>query len=202
MTALEVSAQREASLSVRKFFSLLRLRLMTQGLKPTMMWMGNVFNRKLLDQPPRGQCEVTPQLFVGPQFRQRGWRHIQDWGITAVVNLRREFDDLSLGVQIPHYLRLLVSDDDPVPADDLQRGVEFIHRQIENGGKVYVHCGAGVGRAPTMAAAYLVSRGDTPQQALDRIRQARTFIRPTRAQREELLRYYQQLTRDTQVEQS
>ena len=88
-------------MGVGKFFRLLRLRLLTQGLKPTLLWMANVFNRKLIDRPIRSQCQVTDQLFVGPQFKQRGWRELQSWGITGVVNLRREFDDLSLGVAIP-----------------------------------------------------------------------------------------------------
>jgi len=195
LSNLERSTQREASLGVGKFFRLLRVRLMTQGLKPTLQWMGNVFNRQLFDRPPRSQCQVTPQLFVGPQFRQRGWRHLLSWGITGVVNLRREFDDCSLGVSIPHYLHLPTTDDDPILSEDLQRGVDFITREIDHGGKVYIHCGAGVGRAPTMAAAYLISQGDTPDQAYARIRATRSFIRPTRGQREELQRYYEQVAK-------
>ena len=74
--------------------------------------------------------------------------------------------------------------------EDLQQGVAFIQHEIESGGKVYIHCGAGVGRAPTMAAAYLISQGDTPAQAIDRIRIVRSFIRPTRVQREQLQRYH------------
>jgi len=39
-----------------------------------------------------------------------------------------------------------------------------------------------VGRAPTMAAAYLVQQGMTPQDAWASIRRVRPFIRPTPAQ--------------------
>lgn len=174
-----------------KFFRLLGVRLKTQGVAATAQWMFNVFNRLVLDLPIRGQCEVTPQLYVGPQFKRRGWQRLKQWGITGVVNLRRERDDRSLGVDIPHYLYLPTTDDDAPAIEDLTSGVVFIREQIESGGKVYVHCGAGVGRAPTMAAAYLVAMGDTPQQAMERIRKVRRFIRPTAGQMEQLEHYYE-----------
>ena len=100
-----------------------------------------------------------------------------------------EFNDLGLGVEIPAYLHLSTRDDDAPTLDSLRKGVDFIRSEIEKGGKVYIHCGAGVGRAPTMAAAYLVSAGMTPQQAWEAIRKERIFIRPTRVQREQLERY-------------
>ncbi|MFW6082850.1 MAG: protein-tyrosine phosphatase family protein, partial [Chloroflexota bacterium] len=45
-------------------------------------------------------------------------------------------------------------------------------------GSVYVHCGSGVGRAPTLAAAYLVFTGLTPSEAWAKIRRTRPFILP------------------------
>lgn len=186
-------------MGAEKFFRLLHVRLQTQGAGATLQWMFNLFNRLVLDLPVRTQIEVTPQLFVGPQFRQRGWQRLQTWGITAVVNLRSEFDDLSLSVDIPHYLHIPVADDDAPTLEELQRGVEFIRGQIAAGGKVYIHCGAGVGRAPTMAAACLIAEGDTPMQAEARIRAVRVFIRPTRPQRERLREYYDLLQNNGSV---
>jgi hypothetical protein len=186
---IEKNTDREASMSIVKFFRLLRVRLVTQGLKATLYWLFNVFNRLILDQPIRSQCQITPQLFVGAQFHRRGWRVLHNWGITGVVNMRSEFNDLGLGVEIPAYLHLSTRDDDAPTLDSLRKGVDFIRSEIEKGGKVYIHCGAGVGRAPTMAAAYLVSAGMTPQQAWEAIRKERIFIRPTRVQREQLERY-------------
>jgi protein-tyrosine phosphatase len=63
-------------------------------------------------------------------------------------------------------------------------------RQVTGAGKsVYVHCGAGVGRAATMAAAYLVSQGQSPEQAWAAIRKKRSFIKPSPAQVEQLERF-------------
>ncbi len=186
--SLEQKTTHEASLDALKFFRLLYLRLTTQGVRVTLLWMYNVLNRYLIDRPARRLSQVTPQLFVGAQFGRRGWRALQRWGISAVVNLRGEFDDRRLGVDLGRYLYIPTEDDQTPSVDELRQGAEFIAGEIHQGGKVYIHCGSGVGRAPTMAAAYLISLGHVPEEAWEIIRRARPFIRPTRVQREQIER--------------
>jgi dual specificity MAP kinase phosphatase len=65
----------------------------------------------------------------------------------------------------------------------------FIMEEITRGGGIYVHCKSGVGRAATMAAAYLISTSLTPDQAWARIRKARPFIRPTAIQMAQIERF-------------
>lgn len=186
---IEGKADREASMDPAKFLRLFRLRLVTQGVRATFWWLFNVFNRLVLDRPIREQCQITPYLFVGAQFRKGGWHILQRWGISGVINLRAEFDDRQLGVDLPAYLHLPTVDDAAPSLEDLRRGVEFYQQIRKEGGKVYVHCGAGVGRAPSMAAACLISEGLTPAQAWEKIRQVRIFIRPTRVQQEQIERF-------------
>ncbi|MBE9506635.1 MAG: dual specificity protein phosphatase family protein, partial [Chloroflexi bacterium] len=69
----------------------------------------------------------------------------------------------------------------------------FIAEEVAQGGGIYVHCGAGVGRAATMAAAYLVSTGLTPDQAWARIREVRPFIRPKPVQIAQIERFAENL---------
>jgi protein-tyrosine phosphatase len=64
--------------------------------------------------------------------------------------------------------------------------------QVANGGSVYVHCGSGIGRAPTMAAAYLISTGLTRDEAWETIRTVRPFIRPTAVQVERIEQFADQ----------
>jgi protein-tyrosine phosphatase len=116
-------------------------------------------------------------LHVGGQYRRRGWPRLAAWGITAVVNLRAEFEDAAAGIAPERYLYLPTVDDTPPALEQLRQGADFIAEEIARGGGVYVHCGAGVGRAPTTAAAYLVSTGLTPDEAWARIRAVRPFIR-------------------------
>lgn len=186
--SLEQKTTREASLDAAKFIRLFYLRLTTQGVKTTLLWMYNVLNRWLIDRPSRGLSQITPQLFVGGQFRRRGWRVLQRWGISAVVNLRAEFDDRQLNLDLGRYCYIPAEDDQTPGLAELQQGAEFIAEEIQRGGKVYVHCGSGVGRAPTMAAAYLVSLGHAPEEAWGIIRRSRPFIRLTRVQREQIER--------------
>ncbi len=106
-----------------------------------------------------------------------------DFGITAIVNMRRRHCDYAQGIAGDRYLQLATSDNTPPGVDDLIRGAEFIADEINRGGKVYVHCAVGCGRAPTMTAAFLISNGDSPEQALARIRAVRPFINLTKRQR-------------------
>jgi len=130
--------------------------------------------------PLRRYSEVTPQIFIGGQHRLHGWPILQSWGISAVVNLRRYKD--SPTITAGRYLHLPTIDNTPPTLEDLERGVQFIGEAIEQGRKVYIHCGVGVGRAPTLLAAYLVSKGHTPMEAWQMIRRVRPFIWPMRAQ--------------------
>ena len=60
----------------------------------------------------------------------------------------------------------------------LMRGLKAALPVIENGGKVYVHCQAGVHRAVTMGSAILIAQGFDPQAAMDLIKAQRPAADP------------------------
>ena len=154
-------------------------RLREHGLRATYFWVQDKILRRTMGFSPPHISRVQPLLYVGGQHKQRGLARMRELGITAVVNMREESDDAQRGVALDHYLWLATTDDTPPTMDDLARGVEFIAQHIAAGRGVYIHCAAGVGRAPAMAAAYLVHTGMTAAQAWDTVRRARPFIRPT-----------------------
>ncbi len=162
--------------------SILWQRIVHQGLRTTGWWAADHAVRIITGAPIRCVSQLSPQLYVGGQHRGRGWTKLRSWGVTAVVNLRAEFDDLAARVAPDRYLHLPTDDDQAPTLQQLESGVAFIAQEIERGGSVYVHCGSGVGRAPTLVAAYLVYSGLPPDQAWARIRCVRPFIRPTRVQ--------------------
>ena len=164
-------------------------RLLGQGPWTTVLWASDHAVRRVTGANIRRVSQVTPQLHVGGQYSRHGWTRLAARGITAVVNMRIEFDDHEAGVAPPRYLYLPTVDDTAPSIEHLREGVAFIEHEIEQGGGVFVHCGSGVGRAPTMAAAYLVHTGLTPQQAWARIREVRPFIRPTAPQQTQLERF-------------
>jgi len=126
--------------------------------------------------------QITPQIIVAGQYQKRGWKVLTQRGVTASINMRSEFDDEAAGIAPARHLRLPVEDNTPPTINQLRRGIMFIKEEVERGGKVYIHCAAGVGRAPTMAAAYLVSTGLTSVEAWATIKRVRPFVRPTPGQ--------------------
>jgi protein-tyrosine phosphatase len=81
-------------------------------------------------------------------------------GVTHVIDMQIEFDDTALAK--PHGIQVLWNpiDDDfqPKPPEVFQRGVEFALNALDGKGtKLFVHCAAGVHRAPMMTLAILCS---------------------------------------------
>ncbi len=170
-------------------FQILAYRLTHYRLRDTLWWALDHLVRRISGAPIRALSQIRPYLHVGGQYRARGWPKLVARGVTAVVNMRVEFDDRQAGLAPEQYLYLPTIDDTAPSLEQLQQGVAFIHRQIDAGGSVYVHCGAGVGRAATMAAAFFVSAGMAPAQAWQTIRAVRPFIKPTAEQLAQIERF-------------
>ena len=143
--------------------------------------------RKIGGAPLWKLSQVTPQLFLGGQHHRRGWRAMQTRGVTAIVNLREaKFSDAAKGIGGERHLHLATLDNTPPTVADLMRGVAFVDDEIQRGGKVYIHCGVGVGRAPTLTAAFLMTTGLSAEEALRQIKKARPFVHLTDEQRDAL----------------
>jgi protein-tyrosine phosphatase len=83
-------------------------------------------------------------------------------GITHIIDMQIEFDDTELG--LAHGIEVLwnPTDDDfeAKPAELFRRGVDFGLAALEGrDAKLFIHCAAGVHRAPMMALALLGSMG-------------------------------------------
>ena len=148
----------------------------------------DVGHRRIRGGPVWAQSEITPQLFVGGQhYYGRGLRALRSRGITATVNMReKRHCDVAKGIAGARRLHLPTADNTPPAVADLMRGARFVREELERGGKVYIHCAVGCGRAPTMAAACLISAGLSPNAAIARITRVRPFINLTGGQRQVL----------------
>ncbi|QPC82620.1 dual specificity protein phosphatase family protein [Phototrophicus methaneseepsis] len=143
--------------------------------------------RKRTGAPTWSLSKVTPNLYVGGQHYKKGWQQMLDEGITAVLNMREaHLDDVVNGIGGDYHLHLPTRDNTPPSLEDLQCAAEFIDEHVRKAGKVYVHCGIGVGRAPSAAAAYLIYTGMSADEALAAIREVRPFIHLTPGQYRQL----------------
>lgn len=85
-------------------------------------------------------------------------------GITADISLEAERIDTPFGVN--SYLWLPTKDHEAPLQSQLATGVNHIKALLSLGEKIYVHCKNGHGRSPTLIAAYYISTGMTPEDAI------------------------------------
>ena len=83
-------------------------------------------------------------------------------GVTHIIDMQIEFDDTPLAE--PYGVEVLWNpvDDDfqPKPPEVFQRGVDFAQQALEHEeARLFIHCAAGVHRAPMMTLAVLCSQG-------------------------------------------
>ena len=123
---------------------------------------------------------VTGRIAVGGGiWTAENMAHVARAGVTHVLDMQIEFDDTSLAE--PHGITVLWNpiDDDfqPKPPDVFQRGVDFALEALdEEGTKIFVHCAAGVHRAPMMTLAILCSLGWELADALRLIETRRPVV--------------------------
>src|SRR6266850_6481182 len=113
---------------------------------------------------------VTGRIAVGGGiWNEENMEKVAREGITHVIDMQIEFDDTPLAA--PHGVEVLWNpiDDDfqPKPAAIFQRGVDFAIEALDQPGtKVFIHCAAGIHRAPMMALALLCTLGWKLKDAL------------------------------------
>jgi protein-tyrosine phosphatase len=100
-------------------------------------------------------------------------------GVTHIVNMQIEWDDTPLAQ--PYGVKVLwnPTDDDfqLKPPGLLQRGVDFVLEALDDAdNKVFIHCAAGVHRAPMMTLAVLRVLGFGLDDAMDVIQARRSVV--------------------------
>jgi len=102
---------------------------------------------------------VTDRVALGGGiWNARNMVELVQAGVTHVLNMQLEFDDRPLAEPLGIPVLWNPTDDDflPKPAELLKRGVDFALTALENpNARVYIHCAAGVHRAPMMTLAVL-----------------------------------------------
>jgi protein-tyrosine phosphatase len=100
-------------------------------------------------------------------------------GITHIIDMQLEFDDTRLAE--PYGVQVLwnPTDDDfqPKPPELFQRGVDFALAALDDPeARLFIHCAAGVHRAPMMALAVLRALGFDLEDAMRLIESRRAVV--------------------------
>lgn len=123
---------------------------------------------------------IRPDLLVGSGPREPGDLDVlqAEAGASALLSLQSDECLAKLGIDYPAYVRhghalglamarVPLRDFD---VDDQRRGlpdaVRALHQFLQQGGRVYVHCTAGLNRAPLVVSAYLLRVEGLSQDAI------------------------------------
>jgi len=131
-------------------------------------------------RPNYDLSRVAPGLYVGGSYRKSAYKLFKKWGVTTIVNMRTTTPKpAETGFTI---LNLKTKDWHAPTIANLKEGVECIKKVKAKGEGVYIHCRQGEGRAPTMAAAYLIAEGYELQDALEHLKKSRPMSHPNTKQ--------------------
>ncbi|MGL6109298.1 MAG: dual specificity protein phosphatase family protein [Rubrivivax sp.] len=139
-------------------------------------------------------CPGRSRGFELPRCLADDLAAIEAWGASTLLSLVEAHEFARLGVPDfadavartrLHWLHVPIGDMQvpgaaTLAAWDAQRGA--LRAALQRGDKVLVHCAAGLGRTGMLVARLLVAAGQTPDQAIARVRHARPGTIETSAQ--------------------
>ncbi len=137
--------------------------------------------------------EIEPGLYLGNQRVASSLKLLSTLGITHVVNCAGEIPNYGEGTggTKVKYIKFPLSD---VPQADISQYFEpsyqFIDQALSSGGKVLVHCYAGISRSTSILSYYLSrKRGEPLGSVLERVKKIRPIIRPNQGFAAQLLKH-------------
>ena len=123
---------------------------------------------------------ITDRIAVGGGiWNDENMAEVVKLGVTHIIDMQIEFDDRPLAEPYPVKVLFNPTDDDfmPKPPALFQAGVDFALEALDQpNGKVFIHCAAGVHRAPMMTLAIMRVLGWPLQKAKDLILDRRYVV--------------------------
>uniref|UniRef100_A0A8C3NGD6 Dual specificity protein phosphatase n=1 Tax=Geospiza parvula TaxID=87175 RepID=A0A8C3NGD6_GEOPR len=144
-----------------------------------------------------GPVEILPFLYLGSAYHASKCEFLANLHITALLNVSRKSSE-SFKDQ---YCYKWIPVEDSHTADissHFQEAIDFIDQVRRAGGRILVHCEAGISRSPTICMAYLMkTRKLRLDEAFDYIKQRRSLISPNFGFMGQLLQYESEILSST-----
>ena len=123
---------------------------------------------------------MTDRIAVGGGiWNEENMEALVQHGVTHIIDMQIEFDDRPLAEPYPVEVLFNPTDDDflPKPPELFQAGVDFALEALDGPqNRIYIHCAAGVHRAPMMTLAILRVLGWSLQDAKTLIQERRYVV--------------------------
>ncbi|KAG8517419.1 Dual specificity protein phosphatase 5, partial [Galemys pyrenaicus] len=146
--------------------------------------------------------EILPFLYLGSAYHASKCEFLANLHITALLNVSRRASEAC--EPWLHYKWIPVEDSHTADiSSHFQEAIDFIDCVREKGGKVLVHCEAGISRSPTICMAYLMkTKQFRLKEAFDYIKQRRSVVSPNFGFMGQLLQYESEILPSTPTPQA
>lgn len=123
---------------------------------------------------------------------ERDLAFLREKGVDVIISLLESTLNLKEYVEAGFDTHHFPVEDFTAPTlDQTADACDIIETSIAGGGRVLVHCNAGIGRTGTLLACFLAHQGVEPEAAVRRIRTERPMSLETRDQIVIVARYYE-----------
>lgn len=114
---------------------------------------------------------VLPNKLYGmPAPEEKDLKNLSDKGVKSIVCLLEDNGNIeAYNTNGFESLWLPVADNEAPTFEQVKKLVKFIDEQNKNNNPVAIHCQGGKGRTGTLIASYLISKGDTFEEAMNKI---------------------------------
>ncbi|KAJ8351416.1 hypothetical protein SKAU_G00228920 [Synaphobranchus kaupii] len=140
-----------------------------------------------------GPVEILPFLYLGSAYHASRKDMLDTLGITALINVSANCPNHFEG----HYRYKSIPVEDNHKADIsswFNEAIEFIDSVRNTGGRVFVHCQAGISRSATICLAYLMRTNRVRlDEAFEFVKQRRSIISPNFSFMGQLLQFESQV---------
>uniref|UniRef100_A0A1B6EEH0 Protein-tyrosine-phosphatase n=1 Tax=Clastoptera arizonana TaxID=38151 RepID=A0A1B6EEH0_9HEMI len=144
--------------------------------------------------------QVTPHLYLSgaPAVREDS---LTSLGITCVISAAPELPSPPLPPLVSVVLRLPLQDSSSADISAyLHTVADTIQQVSQDGGKVLVHCVAGMSRSAALCLSYLVKHNNMSlRKAFTHLRSCRPFVRPNSGFFRQLIEFEEQVTGNATV---
>ncbi|ORY76310.1 protein-tyrosine phosphatase-like protein [Protomyces lactucae-debilis] len=131
--------------------------------------------------------QVTDNLFISDIYAAQSAKKLDEYDITHIISLL-SYSSILVPPHVKH-LKLDVLDyDDENILQEFESSRQWIDEAIKGGGRVLIHCQAGISRSSTILCAYIMASQNIPRdEAFEMIKRVRSHVKPNPGFWEQLL---------------